>query len=216
MKDMGSHMLQEPIPGLFPAGPGLDFSYDDEQLRGLSPELCNMALMRWLEAESKARMMLSSDLVVRWMSNEAKALADAGEIRIQDGRFAPRTSLVADLLADCTTRESTCAIVPDAEHRAWVVWARRLCPPPISLIGVIFQPPRQSARFSALVDTHMLTPSEGRVVELLLNGLETGRIAQILNVSNETLKTHLKHAYCKLNVKSRGELFARVAGFATP
>ncbi len=209
-------MLQEPLPGVFPKGTGPDYAFDDEDTGGLPPQLCNMALMRWLEAESKARMMLSSDLVVRWMSNEAKALVDAGELRIQDGRLAPRTALVSDLLANCTTANSTCAIVQDVEHRTWVVWARRLCNPPISLIGVIFQPPRTAARFSALVDTHTLTPSEGRVVELLLNGFETGRIAQLLNVSNETLKTHLKHAYCKLNVKSRGELFARAAGFATP
>lgn len=209
-------MLQEPLPGVFPNGARADYRFDDDQVGGLSPQLSNMALMRWLESESKARMMLSSDLVVRWMSNEAKALVDAGELRIQDGRLAPRTALVADLLANCTTASSTCAILPDAEHRTWVVWARRLCNPPISLIGVIFQPPRPLARFPALVDTHTLTPSEGRVVELLLNGLETGRIAQILNVSNETLKTHLKHIYSKMNVKSRGELFAQAVGFATP
>lgn len=209
-------MLQEPLPGLFPKGASPDFTHDEDQVGGLPSQLCNMALMRWLEAESKARMMVSADLVIRWMSNEARALVESGDIRIQDGRLAPRTALVADLLANCTTGGSTCAILPDAEHRTWVVWARRLCNPPISLIGLIFQPPRASATFSALVDTHTLTPSEGRVVELLLNGFETGRIAQILNVSNETLKTHLKHAYCKLNVKSRGELFARAAGFATP
>lgn len=210
-------MLQETLPGVFPEGAGPDFTFDDDDhAGGLSPQLCNFALMRWLEAESKARMMLSSDLVVRWMSNEARALVDAGDVRVQDGRLAPRSAIVADLLNSCKTSVPTCAISLDSEHRPWVVWARRLCNPPISLIGVIFQPPRLSTRFSALVDTHTLTPTEGRVVEMLLNGLETGRIAQILNVSNETLKTHLKHAYSKMNVKSRGELFAQAAGYATP
>ncbi|RYG11896.1 MAG: LuxR family transcriptional regulator [Caulobacteraceae bacterium] len=117
---------------------------------------------------------------------------------------------------NCETGTATCALLQDAEQRTWVVWARRLSGPPESLVGVIFHPPLQSSRFSALVDTHTLTPSEGRVVEMLLNGLETGRIAQMLNVSNETLKTHLKHIYCKMNVKSRGELFAQALGFATP
>jgi len=213
----GFAMLQETLPGVFPEVAYPDFTFDDdEQIGGLSPQLCNFALMRWLEAESKARMMLSSDLMVRWMSNEARALVDSGHLKVMDGRLSPRTAVVADLLHSCKMNVASCAIVEDSEHRSWVVWARRLCNPPISLIGVIFQRPRLSAQFSALVDTHTLTPTEGRVVEMLLNGLETGRIAQILNVSNETLKTHLKHAYSKMNVKSRGELFAHAAGFATP
>lgn len=175
-----------------------------------------MALMRWLETESKARMMVSADMVVRWISNAARDLVDSGDVRVLDGRLAPRSSIVTDLINNCENTVATCALLQDAEQRTWVVWARRLSGPPTSLIGLIFHPPRQSSSFTALVDTHTLTPSEGRVVEMLLNGLETGRIAQILNVSNETLKTHLKHIYCKMNVKSRGELFAQALGFATP
>jgi DNA-binding CsgD family transcriptional regulator len=210
-------MLQETLPGLFPDSGCADFTFDDDSLgRGLASQTYNLALMRWLEAESKARMMVSADLLVKWMSNAAKALVESGEIRVQDGRLIPRSAVVTDLINACETTAATCALLLDAEQRTWVVWARRLSNPPASLIGIIFHPPRTSARFSALVDTHTLTPSEGRVVEMLLNGLETGRIAQVLNVSNETLKTHLKHIYCKMNVKSRGELFAQAGGFATP
>lgn len=172
--------------------------------------------MRWLETESKARILVSTDLIVRWMSNAAKALVESGDIRVQDGRLTPRSAVVSDLINAADTNAATCALLLDSEQRTWVIWARRLCNTPSSLVGVIFHPPRMTARFSALVDTHTLTPSEGRVVEMLLNGIETGRIAQVLNVSNETLKTHLKHIYCKMNVKSRGELFAQAGGFATP
>lgn len=210
-------MLQETLPGLFPDSAYSDFTFEsDSGSPGLSPQAYNLALMRWLETESKARMMLSADMVVRWMSNAAKALVEAGDIRVVDGRLVPRSTLITDLINHCESSVATCALLQDSEQRTWVVWARRLSGPPTSLIGVIFHPPRQSSRFSALVDTHTLTPSEGRVVEMLLNGLETGRIAQLLNVSNETLKTHLKHIYCKMNVKSRGELFAQALGFATP
>ncbi|MDB5421395.1 MAG: LuxR family transcriptional regulator [Brevundimonas sp.] len=210
-------MLQESLPGLFPDSAYSDFTFEDEGMsRGLSPRAYNLALMRWLETESKARVMVSEDMVVRWMSNAAKALVESGDIRVLDGHLIPRSAVVTELLNNCDTSVATCALLLDSEQRTWVVWARRLSNPPTSLIGVIFHPPLQSSRFSALVDTHTLTPSEGRVVEMLLNGLETGRIAQILNVSNETLKTHLKHIYCKMNVKSRGELFAQALGFATP
>lgn len=210
-------MLQETLPGLFPDSGWSDLTFDDDSMdRGLAPQTYNLALMRWLETESKARIMVSADLVVRWMSHAAKALVESGDIRVQDGRLTPRSAVVSDLINSSETGAASCALLLDSEQRTWVVWARRLCNPPASLIGVIFHPPRMTARFSALVDTHTLTPSEGRVVEMLLNGLETGRIAQVLNVSNETLKTHLKHIYCKMNVKSRGELFAQAGGFATP
>lgn len=213
---LGTSMLQESLPGLFPERRAYPDFHFEEEGRALTLNSYNLAMTRWLEAESKARMMISGDMVVRWMSNAAKALVESGDIRVQDGRLAPRSPVVTDLINSCETGVATSALLLDSEQRTWVIWARRLSNPPESLIGVIFHPPRQSSSFSALVDTHTLTPSEGRVVEMLLNGLETGRIAQLLNVSNETLKTHLKHIYCKMNVKSRGELFAQALGFATP
>ncbi|MEG1453410.1 helix-turn-helix transcriptional regulator [Brevundimonas sp.] len=210
-------MFQELLPGISP-----ESEFDAFNLAGgsdnaaLSPQLCNFALTKWLDNESKARMLVSSDMVVRWMSEKAEKLVEAGIIRIREGHLVPRSMMVTNLLHNCTTETYNCAISMDCQQRAWVVWARRLCEPPVSLIGVIFNPPRLSSRFEALVDTHTLTPTEGRVVEMLLNGFETGRIAQNLNISSQTLKTHIKHIYSKLGVKSRGDLFAQAAGFARP
>ena len=210
-------MFQELLPGISPESELNAFHYSDETgNNGLSPQLCNFALTKWLDNESKARMLVTSDLVVRWMSEKAETLVEAGIIRIRDGHLAPRSMMVTNLLHNCRTDTSSCAISLDCQQRAWVIWARRLCEPPISLIGLIFNPPRLSSRFEALVETHTLTPTEGRVVEMLLNGFETGRIAQNLNISTQTLKTHIKHIYSKLGVKSRGDLFAQAAGFARP
>ncbi|WP_312136547.1 helix-turn-helix transcriptional regulator [Brevundimonas sp. BH3] len=210
-------MFQELLPGISPESEFDAFNLSgDTDNGGLSPQLCNYALTKWLDNESKARMLVSSDMVVRWMSNKAEKLVEAGIIRIREGHLVPRSVMVSNLLHNCTTDAYNCAISMDCQQRAWVVWARRLCEPPISLIGLIFNPPRLSSRFEALVDTHTLTPTEGRVVEMLLNGFETGRIAQSLNISSQTLKTHIKHIYSKLGVKSRGDLFAQAAGFARP
>jgi len=51
-----------------------------------------------------------------------------------------------------------------------------------------------------------LTPSERRVVELAAQGLTNRRIAQDLFVTTATVETHLRHAFRKLDVKSRAEL----------
>ena len=106
--------------------------------------------------------------------------------------------------------------MPGDGGRRWVAWARQVCAAPTALIGLTLQRARGEARFQALIDHHFLTPSEGRIIEMLLGGAETGRIAQALDISIETLRTHLKHAYQKLGVRSRGELFAEALSFVGP
>ena len=81
-------MLQETLPGLFPDSVHSDFAFQSDLMgRGLSPQSYNLALMRWLETESKARMMLSADLVVRWISDvNSNSQARASVARIKASR----------------------------------------------------------------------------------------------------------------------------------
>jgi pimeloyl-ACP methyl ester carboxylesterase/DNA-binding CsgD family transcriptional regulator len=51
-----------------------------------------------------------------------------------------------------------------------------------------------------------LTPGELRVVRLAARGLKNAEIAERLYLSRHTVETHLKHAFAKLGVVSRGEL----------
>lgn len=182
----------------------------------LSLELNNHALTHWVNQETKARILLSSDMEIYWISEAAKTLIINNIIRVCDGRWQPRTKPIVEFVESTKLDDYSCAIFSDNDQRPWVLWGRRLTPLPNSVIGLIFQPPRQFASFNALVDMHILTRTEGRVVELLLNGFETSQIAQELGISSQTLKTHIKHAYSKLGVRSRGELFAQSAAFARP
>jgi len=50
-----------------------------------------------------------------------------------------------------------------------------------------------------------LTPREEGVLELLAQGLPSKQIAGQLNISLETVNSHLKHIYEKLHVRSRME-----------
>ena len=50
-----------------------------------------------------------------------------------------------------------------------------------------------------------LSPQERRVLRLLAEGLSNPEIAQELVVSTNTIKTHVKSIYRKLNVTSRAE-----------
>jgi DNA-binding NarL/FixJ family response regulator len=52
----------------------------------------------------------------------------------------------------------------------------------------------------------LLTPREADVLELLQQGRSNAQIAMELNVGVETIRTHARHIYRKLGVKTRREL----------
>jgi DNA-binding NarL/FixJ family response regulator len=55
----------------------------------------------------------------------------------------------------------------------------------------------------------VLTPREAEVTELLQSGKSNAEIANELNVSIETVRSHARRIYRKLGVKTRRELLAR-------
>jgi DNA-binding CsgD family transcriptional regulator len=61
-------------------------------------------------------------------------------------------------------------------------------------------------RRPAVRGTDALTPSERRVAEQAERGLTNREIAQALFVSTKTVEFHLRNAYFKLRIRSRGEL----------
>ncbi|HEY5317924.1 MAG TPA: response regulator transcription factor [Solirubrobacteraceae bacterium] len=54
----------------------------------------------------------------------------------------------------------------------------------------------------------LLTPREADVLDLLQRGRSNGEIAASLHVSVETVRTHARHIYRKLGVRTRRELHA--------
>lgn len=178
---------------------------------------CSRALANWVDGERRARLIVTRDLDVMWMNEAARALREDREaFEVNEGRLTPRSPIIASLVAASRPEEAGCAVVPGEGGRHWVAWAREVCAPPKALIGLTLQRARSEVRFQALIENHLLTPSEGRIIEMLLAGIETGRVAQALDISIETLRTHLKHAYQKLGVRSRGELFAEALSFIGP
>lgn len=54
--------------------------------------------------------------------------------------------------------------------------------------------------------TYELTPREREILPLVVRGLDTPTIAQTLGVSDNTVRTHKKSLYRKLDVHSKQEL----------
>ncbi len=55
----------------------------------------------------------------------------------------------------------------------------------------------------------LLTRQEREVVKLVLRGASNRSIGEALSISDNTVETHLRHIYEKLDVRGRGELLAR-------
>ncbi len=56
-------------------------------------------------------------------------------------------------------------------------------------------------------EMHFLTNQEKKIVKEVLTGASYANIAQMLNISINTLKTHMKNIFTKSNVSSKIELF---------
>lgn len=83
-----------------------------------------------------------------------------------------------------------------------------LAEPGSASYAVVIQPEMRPAR-PEIPAGWGLTPQERRVTELLLCGFSNGQISTRLSISENTVQTHLRHIYDKLDVRSRNQVSAR-------
>ncbi|CAN5828098.1 hypothetical protein BH23CHL2_BH23CHL2_28040 [soil metagenome] len=77
-----------------------------------------------------------------------------------------------------------------------------------SSYAVIIQPELRPATPEIPLDWE-LTAQERRVVELVLCGYSNAQISTALSISENTVQTHLRHIFDKLDVRSRSQVAAR-------
>ena len=58
----------------------------------------------------------------------------------------------------------------------------------------------------------ILSPRERHILQLIGRGMSNKRIAQDLNISPETVKSHAKHIFVKLKVQTRAQAVAHAVG----
>ena len=124
-----------------------------------------------------------------------------------------------DLLAEIgpATGQLRCVTgKPEFSAQPWMVWVRPLSGPGGPVLALILRQRGERPNLAVLAEVGQLTRAEIRVIEMMMSGTETAGIAEALRISLETLRTHVKHAYRKLGVTTRGELFAAIADFLQP
>ncbi len=120
----------------------------------------------------------------------ARALADLGSARRRAGLAAE----AREPLREAATLAAACGAAP------LLAFARE----ELAATGA-----RRTDR-TMLAGVDALTPSERRVARLAADGLSNREIAQALFLTRKTIEMHLGRAYRKLDIRSRGELAARL------
>jgi DNA-binding CsgD family transcriptional regulator len=133
----------------------------------------------------------------------------------------------ARILGACRAMRHVAGLVPSAEERRWIdgttaaIVARlgdeaaegalaegeRLCLD--EAVGYVRRARGERGRPAA--GWGSLTPTEHRVVDLVVGGLSNPQIADRLFMSRGTVKAHLAHVFAKLGVATRAELAAMAA-----
>lgn len=204
------------------AAPGTDqgaFSFDDDP--GMGPAW-SQALTAWVDTDPRIRMIVSRSGRIFWANEAANRMLGEGGLgfRVWDQHLIAENAAVAakltSLLADAPLNAALFGVTPQEPDQQWMLWAQQLIPGNEPMIGLAAHRVSEPVSYEAMLRVHHLTPSETQILTLMLAGVETGRIAQRQEISIETLRTHVKHAYRKLNVKSRGELFAKAVNYVSP
>lgn len=76
------------------------------------------------------------------------------------------------------------------------------------------EPPSNAAAAGAVAESAALTERETQLLSYLSQGFSNKEIADKLNISVPTVRTHLRHIYEKLHVRSRGEAIVKAIGSA--
>jgi DNA-binding CsgD family transcriptional regulator len=169
----------------------------------------------WFAQDASARVIVSRDLAVLSLNQKASSLLSAnGAIAIRDGCLSARDRRLSadlyDLVADAgparvsralgTAGSSLLveAVALDGDAAGPVGLMLRDLAGPIEIVCADLEP------------MFGVTPGEHGVVVQLLKGHSSREIADASGKSVLTVRTHVKRAYGKIGVKTRGQLFARL------
>jgi DNA-binding CsgD family transcriptional regulator len=164
--------------------------------------------------------VVDGDLTAYWLNSSAEALMDKDDSLLhRNGRIVPRdrrlesefrifvTSATAAVSAQCISDVDTGGRI--------LLTATRLPSPWEHLIGVTLQQAGDDLDIQ-MADLHQafgFTRTEARVAYHLFCGRTADETAEDLEVSLDTVRTHIKHVYAKLEVSSREAFFHKLTPF---
>jgi DNA-binding CsgD family transcriptional regulator len=176
--------------------------------------------LAWLAYDVHARAIVDDDLSIRWINALGTALLDRGAgLEIRGGAlFATEPAFqqrLWDLVRGSGRRVSSCSLSRRDGHDRILVRAQALDASESRTTGLVMidAGPDFRADYQDLDVAFGLTVAEHRVLLRLLGGVEADALAQLLGVSVETVRSHIRNIYTKLDVGSRERLFFKAQPF---
>lgn len=175
----------------------------------------------WSAMDGQARLGLTAERVLLWADKMARATIAAGDgLRLCGLRLEPSDHLARGRFSELLAVEegdirSLCLSRGRRGGHLLMRASRLVDATGLQLIGVSFRStgPDFEPIWADFSEIYGLTASENRIVRQLLGGRSAERIAAALGVSIDTVRTHIRHAYEKMEISSREDLWRRAAPY---
>jgi DNA-binding CsgD family transcriptional regulator len=172
---------------------------------------------RWFAQDPTPRVVVGRDLTLLAANRRAEQLIGAnGALALRDGALSARDRRTSqDLSAAITAagREPCFKLVgADGGGPSLLVEIVVLDGEGIEAVGMTLRDLTAAVEIECadLEPIFGVTPGEHQVIVQLLRGQSSRDIADRFGKSILTIRTHVKRAYGKIGVKTRGQLFARL------
>ena len=193
----------------------------DNETQDAASSIAALALA-WMEAEAQPRLICTADLALVWANEAAHAaFAEGGELDLKDGAIAMRDRAhQAELCAfvkACGDTLSTLALPTRDGDGHLLLRGRAITADGAGgrRVGFAFLHSGAAfrARYADIDRAFQLTPAEHRILLRMIDGLNAEAIAALLDLSVETVRSHIRSLYNKMGVASREAMFAKVRPF---
>lgn len=175
----------------------------------------------WLLPSDKPMLIVRSDMTIRWTNLAAQKILEGGKVLAQ--RYGKLMSPLIDVRGDIQSgleRDDATIIAvrsPDDALAIHCVLRVRVVADSDGTIfyGIQIGDPRSLSDdwLNAIEHLFRLTRRQRDVLGLLVSGVAAETLADELDITVDTARTHIRTIYQKLGVKSREELFAKVRPF---
>lgn len=186
------------------------------------PPVDDLAL-RWLALDARARMIVDQDMRILWSNAAAETELDRRrDMEAEDGvlRTVNRglQRALHGFFGTCAAEPTSWRLPRSDGDGHLIIRAQRLtsnglgdgaglCTYGVLLFGTgsDFEP-----RYADLDRVFGLTASEYRVLQRMIRGDDANAVAAALDVSVETVRSHIRGIYAKVEVTSREGLFSKL------
>jgi DNA-binding CsgD family transcriptional regulator len=170
----------------------------------------------WFARDPVARAVVTRDLTILALNQKAiKLLESHPALVVRDGLLAAKERRLQAELATLVSEagvQPRLSVLGAGEQTSVIVESTALEAGARSPVGLILKDAsaRLEIECADLEAVFGVTPGEQLVNIQLLKGLSSREIAAASGKSVLTVRTHVKRAYGKIGVKTRGQLFARL------